>query len=97
MRNALVTAWGTARPRWPEFSVLCLLERIHPQGHAHPRAVREEGSQGRLLKEAEYEDLVPGEKNGEESAPGDHKLPVQPWAWTEGLRFSQSPPSPPFP
>lgn len=31
-----------------------LLEGVHPQGDAHPRAVGEESGKGRLFEEAEY-------------------------------------------
>lgn len=36
------------------------LERVHAKGHVHARAVGQEGSQGRLLKQPEDQDLVPG-------------------------------------
>lgn len=36
-----------------------LLERVHPEGHIHARAVGEEGSQGSLLKQSKDQDFVP--------------------------------------
>ena len=36
------------------------LERVHAEGHVHAWAVGQEGSEGRLLKQPEDEDLVPG-------------------------------------
>lgn len=36
------------------------LEGVHPEGHPHPRAVRQEGSQSGFLQEPEDQDLVPG-------------------------------------
>lgn len=36
------------------------LERVHAKGHVHAGAVGQEGSEGRLLKQAEDQDLVPG-------------------------------------
>lgn len=35
------------------------LERVHPEGHIHAGAVREEGSESRLLKQAEDQDFIP--------------------------------------
>ena len=35
------------------------LERVHAKGHIHAWAVRQEGRQGRLLKQAKDQDLVP--------------------------------------
>lgn len=40
--------------------MLYSLERVHSEGHVHAGAVREEGGQGGLLKQAEDQDLVPG-------------------------------------
>lgn len=37
------------------------LERVHAQGHAHARAVGQEGRQRRLLQQPENQNLVPGE------------------------------------
>ena len=37
------------------------LEGVHPEGHVHPGAVGQEGSQGGLLEQPEDQDLVPGE------------------------------------
>lgn len=36
------------------------LERVHAKGHVHAWAVGQEGSKGRLLKQAEDQDLIPG-------------------------------------
>lgn len=36
------------------------LERVHAKGHIHAWAVGQEGSEGRLLKQAEDQDFVPG-------------------------------------
>lgn len=36
------------------------LERVHAKGHIHAWAVGQEGSEGRLLKQAEDQDLIPG-------------------------------------
>lgn len=43
------------------------LERVHSEGNIHARAVREEGSQRRLLKQTKDEDSVPEEEETEQS------------------------------
>ena len=40
------------------------LERVHSEGNVHARAIREEGSQGCLLKQPEDQDLVPETHKG---------------------------------
>lgn len=41
-----------------------LLERVHSEGDVHAWAVREEGSEGGLLKQPEDQDLVPEQTQG---------------------------------
>lgn len=43
------------------------LEGVHPKGHPHPRAVRQEGGQSGFLKESEDQDFVPGRKQETEA------------------------------
>lgn len=53
------------------------LERVHAKGHVHAWAVGQEGSQSRLLKQAEDQDLIPG-STGEtrlDLAHAPHELP----------------------
>lgn len=52
--------------------MLYSLERVHPEGDAHARAVREEGGQGGLLKQPKDQDLVPESTQGE---------PLRPTVW----------------
>lgn len=65
--------WATdlrLRPRlqrWTGHS----LERVHAKGHIHAWAVGQEGSEGRLLKQAEDQDLIPG-GTGEERLDLEH-------------------------
>ena len=40
------------------------LERVHSEGDVHAWAVREEGSQGGLLKQSKDQDLVPETRRG---------------------------------
>lgn len=47
------------------------LERVHAKGHVHAWAVGQEGSEGRLLKQAEDQDLIPG-GTGEERLDLEH-------------------------
>lgn len=46
------------------------LERVHAKGHIHAWAVGQEGSEGRLLKQAEDQDLIPGDTGEGEARPG---------------------------
>lgn len=39
--------------------MLCSLERVHPEGDVHARAVGEEGGQSGLLKQPKDQDFVP--------------------------------------
>lgn len=39
-----------------------LLEGVHPESHVHAWGVRQEGSQGRLLKQPKDQDLIPVNK-----------------------------------
>lgn len=49
--------WGAGHPGGDEGHSL---ERVHAKGHVHARAVGQEGSEGRLLKQPKDQDLVPG-------------------------------------